>query len=58
MAKKCNKDWASDPRMWFALAVVSGVATAVATAYVSRAMNLKAEALRAQIARAGLTPEA
>lgn len=57
MAKKC-RDWASDPRVWLALAVVSGVATAIATAYVSQWLGLQNQALRAQLRAEGIEPKA
>ena len=53
---KC-KDWASDPKMWFILAVASGLTTAIATAYVTSYLNIQNQALRAQIASAGIQPE-
>ena len=54
---KC-KDWASDPKMWFALAVIAGVTTAIATAYVSNALKIQNAKLKAQLQSAGIPPEA
>lgn len=42
--------------MWLILAVVSGVATAIATAYVSNALRIQNARLKAQLASAGIAP--
>lgn len=58
---KC-KDWSQDPKTWLVLFVVGGVSTAIATAYISKWLNVPATTanakLRAQLQSAGVTPEA
>ena len=49
------KSWSDDPKTWIAIIMISSVASAVATAYVTRALNLQVAEMKAKLESAGLS---
>jgi hypothetical protein len=61
MVKCKGKDWSTDPKTWLLLFIVGGVSTAIATAYVSKWLNITGTTnakLRSQLQTAGIAPVA